>query len=175
MKKGIKKLWILGILLLFSVGKITVYAEENIDTEEETREADTELIFDADVVVNKTTAKSALADMHGVFVFRSAFITREAIVKEVEKIEKEQIEHIVLTSEQPELNYEEYVDFVLTTEIERFIKDVYIEEEENTLFLWIYCIIISVCILCMAIWIEDILRKKKDINSKIEDRYDIRK
>ena len=113
--------------------------------------------------------------MHGVFVFRSAFITREAIVKEVEKIEKEQIEHIVLTSEQPELNYEEYVDFVLTTEIERFIKDVYIEEEENTLFLWIYCIIISVCILCMAIWIEDILRKKKDINSKIEDRYDIRK
>ncbi len=169
MKKGIKKIWILSILLLFSVGKITVYAEENIDTEvEETREADTELIFDADVVVNKTTAKSALADMHGVFVFRSAFITREAIVKEAEKIEKEQIENIVLTSEQPELNYEEYVDFVLTTEIERFIKDVYIEEEENTLFLWIYCIIISVCILCMAIWIEDMRKKKR---GKENDNY----
>ena len=169
MKQGMKKIWILSILLLFSMGKLTVYAEENTDIEmEETREADTELVFDADVVVNKTTAKSALADMHGVFVFRSAFITRETIVKEAEKAEKEQIEHIVLTSEQPKLNYEEYVDFVLTTEIERFIKDVYIEEEENTLLLWVYCIIISVCILCIAIWVEDIRKKK---SGKENDNY----
>lgn len=167
MRKNKHILFLVALLLFISNG-ITVMASSDLETGQELLIPDTELIFDADVVTNKTAAKSALADMHGVFVFRSAFIMREKLVKEAEKKNREEIETIVLTSEQTELNYEEYVDLVLATEIERFIKDVYIEEEENTLFLWIYCIIISVCILCMAIWIEDMRKKKR---GKENDSY----
>lgn len=154
-------------VLLFISNGITAMATAVSETGQEPLIPDTELIFDADVVTNRTAAKSALADMHGVFVFRSAFIMQEKLVKEAEKKNREEIETIVLTSEQPELDYQNWVDLVLTSETEKIIKDVYIEEEESTVFIWIYCIIISISILCMAIRIEDVRRKKKEGRGEI--------
>ena len=56
------------------------------EVEDELREdedADTEIVFDADTAINRTAAKSALADLHGVFVFRDAFIRQEQIVNRI--------------------------------------------------------------------------------------------
>ncbi|MDO4304896.1 MAG: hypothetical protein Q4D94_13395, partial [Bacillota bacterium] len=128
---------------------------------EEQPEPDTEIVFDADAAVNRTAAKSALADMHGVFVFRDAFITQEKLVKQAEKEEREQIEKKVLTNTQPEASYKEWAQLVFQADIDRYVKDVYYDKEGSDLFLWIYCGIVSICILCAAIMIEDYLRKKK--------------
>lgn len=139
-------------------------AEEQEAEEQETEEQpepDTEIVFDADAAVNKTAAKSALADMHGVFVFRDAFITQEKLVKQAEKDEREQIEKKVLTNTQPEASYKEWAQLVFQADIDRYVKDVYYDKEGSDLFLWIYCGIVSICILCAAIMIEDYLRKKK--------------
>lgn len=157
-----KYVLLLLILIVFITNGITVSAT-SISYEEEQipQEADTDLLFDADVVKNRTAAKSALADMHGVFVFRSAFITQEALVKEADKRELESVENLVLISTQPKLGYQKWVDTVLTSETEKYIKDVYIEEKENTVFIWIYCIIISICILCIAIRIDATIKKGK--------------
>lgn len=157
-----KYILFLAIVLLFISNGITAIATSVPETGQEPLIPDTELIFDADVVTNRTAAKSALADMHGVFVFRSAFIMQEKLVKEAEKKNREEIETIVLTSEQSKLDYQSWVDMVLASETEKIIKDVYIEEEESTVIIWIYCIIISISILCMAIRIEDMRRKKKE-------------
>ena len=99
--------------------------------------------------------------MHGVFVFRSAFITQEKIVKEREKENRESIETIVLTSSRQNEDYEKWVQLVLSSDADKYIKDTYVEKEENTLFIWIYCIILSICVLCVAIRIEAMLKKKK--------------
>lgn len=160
MKKKIQLFMIL-CLFLFLTNEVTVYATELQEEEEQELVPDTEIIFDPDVVTNKTAAKSTLADMHGVFVFRSAFITQEALVKEQEKKNREAIENTVLTSTQPAMDYQKWVDLVLTSDTEKFIKDVYIEEEDSTLFMWIYCIIFSIAILFLAIRIEAELKKKK--------------
>lgn len=150
------------ILLLATSDQAVVCAKEQLTEEsDEKPQADTELIFNPDSVINKTVAKSALADMHGVFVFRDAFITQEAIVKERERRGREDIEYIVLTSEQPDMGYQEWVDLILLTNTEKYIKDVYIEEKENTLFIWIYCIILSICALCGAIRMEQYLKQRK--------------
>lgn len=161
----IKRMAIIFMFVLVASisGRMVSYAEP-LEEKTEQLVPDTELIFDADVVTNRSAAKSALADMHGVFVFRSAFITQEALVKEAEKKNREEIENIVLTSEQPELDYPKWVDLVLTSDSEKYIKDVYIEEEENTVFVWIYCIVISISILCIAIRIEDMRKNQKEEN-----------
>ena len=70
------------------------------EVEDELREdedADTEIVFDADTAINRTAAKSALADLHGVFVFRDAFIRQEQIVNSQQKQNYEKMEQIVLT------------------------------------------------------------------------------
>lgn len=158
---------IIIVFLIASAGTITALGAEPVserdeqENVEEMPEADTEIIFDPDVVTNKTAAKSALADMHGVFVFRSAFITQEAIVKTREKENRETIINTVLSSKQPEMDYRKWVELVLAADTEKYIKDVYMEGEENTLFMWIYCIIISICIFCVAIRMEAILKQKK--------------
>ncbi len=162
MKKR-KYVLLLLVLIAFVTSGITVSATAIANEEVQLpQEADTDLIFDADVVKNRTAAKSALADMHGVFVFRSAFITQEALVKEADKRELESFENLVLISTQPELGYQKWVDTVLTSETEKYIKDVYIEEKENTVFIWIYCIIISICILCIAIRVDTTIKKGKE-------------
>lgn len=161
MKRRTVKLSVFLFLLLFAVTQVTVYAEEIEEENEQIVEPDTEIIFDPDSVINKTAAKSALADMHGVFVFRSAFITQEKIVKEREKENRELIETIVLTSSRQNDDYEKWVQLVLSSDTDKYIKDTYVEKEENTLFIWIYCIILSICVLCVAIRIEAMLKKKK--------------
>lgn len=162
MKKR-KYVLLILVLIVFITRGITVSATAIANEEIQlSQKADTDLIFDADVVKNRTAAKSALADMHGVFVFRSAFITQEALVKEADKKELENIENVVLTGIQPELGYQKWVDIVLTSETEKYIKDVYIEEKENTVFIWIYCIIISICILCIAIRIDTTIKNGKE-------------
>lgn len=162
MKKKLVGILMSVMILSFIIGGECIYATE-LPTEEteEKPQPDTELIFNPDSVINKTAAKSALADMHGVFVFRNAFITQEAIVKERERQAMETIETTVLISEQPDLGYKEWVDLILMADTEKYIKDVYIEEKENTLFIWIYCIILSICFLCAAIRIEAFLKKRK--------------
>lgn len=177
MKKQIVTI-ITVILIAITAETITVYGAETESEDflqeliEEMPEPDTEIIFDADAVKNKTAAKSALADMHGVFVFRSAFIKQEAIVKEAEKKSREAIENMVLTSVQPDLDYRQWVDLVLAADTQKFIKDVYMEEEESSIFIWIYCIILSICLLCAAIRIEDYLKKKHRKEEK-KDNYEI--
>ena len=161
MKRRIVKLSVFLFLFLFAVMQVTVYAEEIEEEDEQIVEPDTEIIFDPDSVINKTAAKSALADMHGVFVFRSAFITQEKIVKEREKENRESIETIVLTSSRQKEDYEKWVQLVLSSDTDKYIKDTYVEKEENTLFIWIYCFILSICVLCVAIRIAVMLKKKK--------------
>lgn len=169
MKKKIIGVFLIVMLTSLTV-KLNVKAVEVEETKMEEAEmknteseiqADTEIVFDPDAVINKTAAKSALADMHGVFVFRNAFIAQEAIVKQREKEERDAIEKTVLTSVQPDLGYKEWAEVVLAANTEKYIKDVYIEEKENTVFIWIYCIILSVCILCIAIRTDLYLKEKK--------------
>lgn len=168
MKKKLFGILIAVIMLFFIAGEESVYAAEIPAEEaaEEEPQPDTELIFNPDSVIHKTAAKSALADMHGVFVFRNAFITQEALVKERDKKVLETIETTVLINEQPDLGYREWVDLILMADTEKYIKDVYIEEKENTLFIWIYCIILSICFLCAAIRIEAFLKKRKQGRDK---------
>lgn len=166
MMKNRVKIVMSAIVLLSIVWTNNVYASEQPDEQSETEiEANTDIVFDADAIKNKTAAKSALADMHGVFVFRDAFINQEKIVKEEEKKNREEVENLVLTSTQPELDYEEWIDLVLAADMSRYIKDVYIEEKENSIVVWIGCISVSVCFLCVAIRIED-YRKKKKVEKK---------
>lgn len=175
----IKKKWLMTVVLIViitsrSIGIEAAEMQENnqVEAEEEEvmPEADTEIIFDADAAVNKSAAKSALADMHGVFVFRDAFITQEKLVKESQRREQEEIEELILTSQQPEFAYEDWVDLVLTTDMDKVIKDVYYKEESSDLFLWIYCGMVSICILCGAIMVEDYLKKKKARRLKTMDK-----
>lgn len=155
------------IVLILTVWTKNVYASEQTREQNDTEiEANTDIVFNADAVKNKTAAKSALADMHGVFVFRDAFITQEKIVKEEEKRSREEIEHLVLTSTQPELDYEEWVDLVLTARVSRYIKDVYTEEKENSTVIWVCCLSVSVCFLCAAIRIDDCRKKKVEKKEK---------
>lgn len=120
-----------------------------------------EVIFDADAVIEKTAAKSSLMDVNGVFVFRDEFIEQERIVKQEQKDKLEGIESLVLASPQQNFDYETWVNLVLQADTEKFIKDVYNEEEDNNLRWWIYCGTVSVCLLCIAIRIEDERKKKK--------------
>lgn len=175
----IKKKWLMTVVLIVvitsrSIGIEAAEMQENnqVEAEEEEAmpEADTEIIFDADAAVNKSAAKSALADMHGIFVFRDAFITQEKMVKESQKREQEEIEELILTSQQPEFAYEDWVDLVLATDMDKVIKDVYYKEEGSDLFLWIYCGMVSICILCGAIMVEDYLKKKKAKHLKTMDK-----
>ena len=175
----IRKKWLMTIVLIvviasFSLGIEAAEIQENgqvgAEEEETMPEADTEIIFDADAAVNKSAAKSALADMHGVFVFRNAFITQEKLVKESQKREREEIENLILISHQPELAYEDWVDLVLAADMDKVIKDVYYKEESSNLFLWVYCGIVSVCILCVAIMVEDFFKKRKSKHRKTTDK-----
>ena len=71
----------LGAFLIHSSDARAAELRES-EVEEELREdedADTEIVFDADTAINRTAAKSALADLHGVFVFRDAFIRQEQL------------------------------------------------------------------------------------------------
>lgn len=63
-------------------------------------------------------------------------------------------------------SYKEWAKLVWQADTERYVKDVYYKEESSDLFLWIYCGIVSICILCAAIMIEDYLRRKKESNQK---------
>lgn len=121
-----------------------------------------EVIFDADAVREKTASKSSLLDVNGIFVFRDAFIEREKIVKQEQKETMEKMETLVLLSPQQDFDYETWVNLVLTADTGKYIKDVYNEKEESNLRWWVYCGTVSICVLCIAVWIEDTRKKKKE-------------
>lgn len=121
-----------------------------------------EVIFDADAVREKTATKSSLLDVNGIFVFRDEFIERERIVKQAYKEKLEGIETLVLSSPQQDFDYETWVDLVLAADTGKYIKDVYNEKEDSNLRWWIYCGTASVCVLCLAVRIEDERKKKKE-------------
>lgn len=157
----------LGAFLIHSSDARAAELRES-EVEEELREdedADTEIVFDADTAINRTAAKSALADLHGVFVFRDAFIRQEQIVKSQQKQNYKKMEQIVLTKQQPDSGYEELVDLVLNSDDTKYIKDMYYMEESHEAFLWVLCIVTSVCGLCIAIWIQD-YRKKQNSDKR---------
>ena len=123
----------LGAFLIHS-SDIRAAELRECEVEEELREdedADTEIVFDADTAINRTAAKSALADLHGVFVFRDAFIRQEQIVKSQQKQNYEKMEQIVLTKQQPDSGYEELVDLVLNSDDTKYIKDMYYMEDSH--------------------------------------------
>ena len=123
----------LGAFLIHSSDARAAELRES-EVEEELREdedADTEIVFDADTAINRTAAKSALADLHGVFVFRDAFIRQEQIVKSQQKQNYEKMEQIVLTKQQPDSGYEELVDLVLNSDDTKYIKDMYYMEDSH--------------------------------------------
>ncbi|MCM1155902.1 MAG: hypothetical protein NC314_04275 [Roseburia sp.] len=155
----IKTLIVIGIFCLLP-GVLKVYASE--------------VIFDADAVREKTATKSSLLDVNGIFVFRDEFIERERVVKQEYKERLEGIEMLVLSSPQQDFDYETWVDLVLAADTGKYIKDVYNEKEDNNLRWWIYCGTASICVLCLAVRIEDERKKKKEETKgeKIEDeRY----
>ena len=133
-----------------------------------------EVIFDADAVREKTATKSSLLDVNGIFVFRDEFIERERIVKQEYKERLEGIEMLVLSSPQQDFDYETWVNLVLTADTGKYIKDVYNEKKDGNLRWWVYCGTASICVLCLAVRIEDTRKKKKEETEgeKIEDeRY----
>lgn len=129
-----------------------------------------DVYFDAEAVRQKTASKSSLMDVNGVFVFRDEFIEREQIVKQEEKKKMENIEYNVLISQGQTLDYSELVNMVLLSDTERYIGDIYDIQSESNLQWWIYCGTASICLLCGAIRIQDI-RKKKRRMQDVSDAY----
>lgn len=130
-----------------------------------------DVYFDADAVRQKTASKSSLMDVNGIFVFRDEFIEREQIVKQEEKKKMENIEYNVLLSQGQTLNYAEIVNTVLLSDTERYIGDIYNVPTSSNLQWWIYCITAGICLLCAAIWIQD-MRKKSKATEQEEDIFD---
>lgn len=121
-----------------------------------------EVIFDADAVREKTASKSSLMDVNGIFVFRDEFIEQEKIVKQEQKKMLENMETLVLLSPQQDFDYETWVNLVLTADTGKYIKDDYNEKKESNLRWWVYCGTASICVLCIAVWIGDVRKKKKE-------------
>lgn len=147
MAKKIKIVLIITIFcLIFDI--MTVYAAE--------------VIFDADAVKEKTASKSSLMDVNGIFVFRDEFIEQERLVKQEQKEALETIETLVLLSPRKEFDSDMWVNLVLQADTEKYLKDIYTEKRENNFRWWVYCGTAAVCVLCIAIWIEDTRKKKKE-------------
>ncbi len=135
-------------VLCFTFGMMNVYASE--------------VIFDADAVREKTAAKSSLLDVNGIFVFQDEFIEREQIVKQAYRERLEGMEALVLSCPQQNFDYETWVNLVLAADTGKYIKDIYNEKRDSTLRWWIYCGTASICVLCLAVRIEDTRKKKKE-------------
>lgn len=121
-----------------------------------------EVIFDADAVKEKTASKSSLMDVNGIFVFRDEFIEQERLVKQAQKDALENMETLVLLSPRKEFDSDMWVSLVLRADTEKYLKDVYNEKRESNFRWWVYCGTAAVCVLCIAVWIEDARKKKKE-------------
>ena len=128
----------------------------------EEQDTDEEIYFDADVVRNRTESKSAVADMHGVFVFRKAFMEREKETKQKQRKQQEDIFTTVLEEEQPEPVCKKWVSIVLNADTDKYIRDIQNDESDTELLIWISCISISVCILCIGFVVQN-YRKRQEI------------
>lgn len=160
MKNKKYKVIICGIAVFLLFKAMTAYASE--------------VIFDANAVREKTASKSSLMDVNGVFVFRDEFIEQERLVKQEKKENLEKTETLVLLSPQQDFDYETWVNLVLSADTEKYIKDVYNEKEDSNLRWWVYCGTASICVLCIAVWIEDTRKKKKEKERRNERRSDRR-
>lgn len=67
-----------------------------------------------------------------------------------------------MTKQQPDSGYEELVDLVLNSDDTKYTKDMYYMEDSHEAFLWVLCIVTSVCGLCIAIWIQDYRKKQNN-------------
>ncbi len=121
-----------------------------------------EVIFDANAVKEKTASKSSLMDVNGIFVFRDEFIEQERIVKQEQKDALTKIESLVLLSPQKDFDCDMWVNLVLQADTEKYLKDVYNEKQGSNLRWWVYCGTAAVCVLCIAVWVEDARKKKKE-------------
>ena len=130
-----------------------------------------DVYFDADAVRQKTAARSSVIDANGVFAFRDEFIEREQIVKQAEKQRLEDLECNVLLSAEQTLNYNEIVNMVLLSDTGKYIGDSYTVRTSSNLRWWVYCVTASICLLYLAIRIQD-MRKKKQKAEQKEDIFD---
>lgn len=161
-----KIILIMMILGAFWWGNSLPCAAKEMETEQgevsEEQDADEEIYFDADVVKSRTESKSAVADMHGVFVFRRAFIEREKEMKQEQKQQQDNIFATVLKGEQPEAVCKKWITIVLNADTEKYIRDIQKDESDGELLIWISCISLSVCILCIGFVVQD-FRKRQEM------------
>lgn len=171
------KKWMLiaGILFgcFFCLKYGDVYAKEFVEDE-----PDTNIYLDADAIGKRIASKSAVADMHGVFVFRKKFIVSEEAYKQRQKQQQREWLESVLSKEQPELACRKWVDIVFKSDSDKYIRDIQEDENSSDVFIWITCLTISIGLLCVGFMIEDYKkRRKKFINQKQEredeDYYNI--
>lgn len=130
-----------------------------------------DVYFDADAVRQKTASHSSLMDANGIFVFRDEFIEREQIVKQAEKQKLEDIECAVLLSAGQTLDYAAIVNTVLLSDTEKYIGDIYNMQTASSLRWWVYCGTASICLLCLAVRIQDMRKRKRETEQK-EDIFD---
>lgn len=91
------------------------------------------LYFDISEINQEKNSNSALADIHGFFVFRDNFIETEKLVKEKDKEYLYEIEQAVLEKETGNSEIYDWVDIVLQSETSKYVKEVtYNEKSKNS-------------------------------------------
>lgn len=172
-----KVLFIFGTLItiIFMDSRQISYAQEITEmqnTESETEmgiEPETEIYFDAEAVKNRKKTKSAVSDIHGVFVFRNEFIEREELVKKEEENKRQQIFKTVFGKEKPEDICKLWVDIVLNSKTDKFIRDIDYKEKNSELLIWITCIAVCIGILCLALLMEDYKKGQNKYKKRQDD------
>ncbi|CDA69197.1 unknown [Clostridium sp. CAG:510] len=82
------------------------------------------LYFDISEINEEKNSNSALADIHGFFVFRDNFIETEKLVKEKDKEYLYEIEQAVFGKENGNSEIYDWVDIVLQSETPKYVKGV---------------------------------------------------
>lgn len=54
------------------------------------------------------------------------------------------------------------MNLVLQSDTEKYLKDVYNEKRGSNFRWWVYCGTAGICVLCIAVWIEDERKKRKE-------------
>lgn len=123
------------------------------------------LYFDISEISQEKNSNSALADIHGFFVFRDNFIEMEKFVKEKDKEYLYEIEQAVLGKENGNSEIYDWVDIVLQSETPKYVKGVtYNGKTQNS---WsIFPVIIFTFFLMIGI-----LYTRRKVKRKRERKY----
>lgn len=123
------------------------------------------LYFDISEINQEKNSNSALADIHGFFVFRDNFIETEKLVKEKDKEYLYEIEQAVMEKETGNSEIYDWVDIVLQSETSKYVKEVtYNEKSKNS---WSIFPVIIVTLFLMI----GILYTRRKVKRKRERKY----